>query len=203
MKLYYSPAACSLASHIVLEETGAPYETVKVDLRNKTFDGGWDYRTINPKGYVPALALDDGGVLTESGTILQYIADRKPESKLAPAWGSMERYRLQEWLTFVGTEIHKGFSPLWNPAISEDARKTTLDRLALRLDYLARELAGKPYLMGDTFNVVDAYLFTVLSWSGPLKVDLSRWPVLQDYVKRVGARPTVQAAMKAEGLLPA
>ncbi len=200
MKLYYSPAACSLASHIALVETGVPFQVVKVNLRNKTADGGDDFHGINAKGYVPALKLDDGSVLTEGGAILQYVADRKPEAKLAPAWGTMDRYRLQEWLTFIGTEIHKGFSPLWNPNLSEDAKKAAVERLSLRLDWLAKEIGHRQYVMGDTFTVADAYLFTVLNWSAPLKFDLSRWPALQAYHKRIAARASVQTAMKAEGL---
>jgi len=201
MKLYYSPAACSLASHIALIETGLPFKTAKVNLRDKVVDGSEDYRAINSKGYVPALKLDDGSVLTEGGAILQYVADRKPEAKLAPPWGTMDRYRLQEWLTFVGTEIHKGMSPLWNPKLAEDARAAAVERLSLRLDWLAKHLAHHDYVMGDHFTVADAYLFTVLNWKGPLKLDLSKWPVLEAYHARLAARPSVRAAMKAEGLL--
>lgn len=200
MNLYYAPGACSLAPHIVLREAGFPVELKKVDLKAKQFEGG-DYRTVNSKGYVPALKLDDGSVLTEVPVIMQYLADQKPETGLAPKAGSMDRYRLQEWLSFIGAELHKGMGNFYNPALTEEWRKGVTDRLVLRLDWLAKQLEGRQYLMGDTFTVPDAYLFVILNWAAPLKFDLSKWPVLQAYHKRVAARPKVQEALKAEGLI--
>ncbi len=202
MKLYYAPGACSMASHIVLHETGLPFEIEKVDFATKKTAGGDDFMQINPKGYVPAVRLDDGGILTESGTVLQYIADRKPGSGLAPEAGTMERYRLQEWLTFIGTEIHKTFSPLFNKAAAEEVKTNARNLLNKRLGYVETQLANKPYLMGDSFSVADAYLFTVANWSKFTGLDLGPFPKLREYMARVAARQTVQAAMKAEGLIP-
>lgn len=201
MKLYYSPGACSLSPHIALREAGLAFELVKTDLRSKQTEDGGDYRQINPKGYVPALALDDGQVLTEGPVIVQYIADRVPERKLAPPNGSMERLRLQEWLNFTTSEIHKSFSPLFNPQASEDWKAGARALLERRIDYVAQALAGRSYLMGDTFSVADCYLFTTLNWANFVNIDLGRWPAIGDYLQRVGARPAVQAALKAEGLL--
>lgn len=201
MKLYYSPGACSLSPHIALREAGLAFELVKTDLRSKQTEDGGDYRRINPKGYVPALVLDDGQVLTEGPVIVQYIADRVPEKKLAPPSGSMERLRLQEWLNFTTSEIHKTFSPLFNPQASEDWKAGARALLECRIDYVAQAVEGRSYLMGDTFTVADCYLFTTLNWSHFVNVDLGRWPAIGDYLKRVGARPAVQAALKAEGLL--
>ncbi len=200
MNLYYAPGACSLAPHIVMREAGIPVDLKKVDLKAKQFEGG-DYKSVNGKGYVPAVKLDDGSVLTEAPVIMQYIADQKPEAGLAPKAGSMERYRLQEWLNFVTSELHKGMGNFFNPALTDDWRKSVTERLGLRYDWLAKQLEGKKYLMGDKFSVADAYLFTVLNWAGPAKFDMSKWPVLQEYQKRVAARPKVQEALKAEGLL--
>ena len=200
MNLYYSPGACSLAPHIVMREAGFPVELKKVDLKAKQFEGG-DYKTVNGKGYVPALRLDDGSVLTEAPVVMQYLADQKPESGLAPKAGSMDRYRLQEWLNFITSELHKGMGNFFNPALTDDWRKAVTDRLGLRMDWLAKQLQGKQYLMGDKFTVADAYLFVILNWAAPSKFDLSKWPVLQEYHKRVGARPKVQEALKAEGLV--
>ena len=198
MKLYFSPGACSLASHIALREAGSEFQTEKVDLRTHKTAGGVDFYTINPKGYVPALQLDDGSVLTEGPAILQYIADQKPASRLAPAAGTMERYRLQEWLNFIGSELHKSFSPLFNPATPEDMRKATRERLEKRLDFVAGHLAGRSYLLGEQFSVADAYLFTVLSWTQGVGIDRAKWPVVDAYYKRVGERRAVQAAREAE-----
>lgn len=200
MKLYYSPGACSLASHIALREAGLAFDLEKVDLRARRTEKNEDYTLVNPKGYVPALKLDTGEILTEGPALLQYIADRKPASGLAPAAGTMDRYRLMEWLNFISTEVHKQFSPLFNPRITPDWREAQVSRLAGRFDYLAQQLASRPYLMGERFTVADAYLFTVLSWCGLLKVELGKWPKLQEYLGRIAARPTVQAALKAEGL---
>jgi glutathione S-transferase len=201
MKLYYAPGACSLSPHIVAREAGIPIELEKVDLGAKKTASGEDYRKINPKGYVPALKLDDGSVLTEGPVIVQYLADQKPDSGLVPKAASKERYRMQEWLGFINSEIHKGWSPLWNAKATPEMRQSALDKLNLRLDWLASELNGKQFVSGDRFSAADAYLFTVLNWAGPTKVDLSRWPSLQQFSARVAARPKVQEAMKAEGLI--
>ena len=200
MNLYYSPGACALAPHIVMREAGFPIELKKVDLKAKRFEGG-DYKTVNGKGYVPALRLDDGSVLTEAPVVMQYLADQKPESGLAPKAGSMDRYRLQEWLNFITSELHKGMGNFFNPALTDEWRKAVTDRLSLRMDWLAKQLEGRNYLMGDKFTVADAYLFVILNWAAPSKFDLSKWPVLQEYHKRVAARPKVQEALKAEGLV--
>lgn len=201
MKLYFSPGACSLSPHIVLREAGYAFDLQKVSTKTKELEGGGDFRKVNPKGYVPALGLDDGQVLTEGAAIVQYLADGKPEAGLAPANGTFERVRLQEWLNFIASEVHKGYSPLFNPSITPEARAAVIERLSTRLAYVAERLDGKPFLMGARFTVADAYLFTVLRWSEFTHVDLSAWPVLKDYVARVAARPAVQAAMTAEGIL--
>jgi glutathione S-transferase len=198
MKLYFSPGACSLSPHIVLREAGLSFSLEKVDLRSKQTAGGHDYKTINPKGAVPALELDDGQILTEGPAVVQYLADLAPEKQLAPPAGSMPRYRLMEWLNFISTELHKGFSPLFNPAMPEEAKKLTLERLLSRFDYLATQLQAGPYLLGSQFTVADAYLFVMLRWSGAFSIELSRWPALEAYFKRVEQRPAVQAALAAE-----
>jgi glutathione S-transferase len=200
MKLYYSPGACSLAPHIAMREAGIPVDLKKVDLKAKQYEGG-DYKQVNGKGYVPAIMTDDGAVLTECPVILQYIADQKPDAGLAPKAGTMERYKLQEMLNFTTSELHKGMGTFFNPALNDGWRQATTDRLAIRLDWLAKQLDGKQYLMGDKFTVADAYVFTILNWAAPSKFDLSRWPALQEYHKRVAARPRVQEALKAEGLV--
>lgn len=200
MKLYYSPGACSLAPHIVLRELGLPFSAVKVNTKTKKTEDGGDYLQINGKGYVPTLELDDGERLTEVAVLLQYLADRAPAAGLAPAQGTMERYRLQEWLNFVATEIHKGFGPLWQPDSTDDEKDRTRARLGLRLDWLNRQLGGREYLTGR-FSIADAYLFTVLNWGQWTGLDLAKWPALKDYAARVAARPKVQEAMKAEGLV--
>ncbi|HWQ37741.1 MAG TPA: glutathione transferase GstA [Burkholderiales bacterium] len=201
MKLYFSSGACSLAPHIVLRELGLAHTLVKVDTRKRQTANGDDYLKINGKGYVPALELDDGQVLTEAAVILQYLADRKPEAGLAPAAGTMERYRLQEWLNFIATEIHKGFGPLWKPDSTEDEKERTRNRLAARLDWLAARIQGREYVAGGQFGIADAYLFTVLNWGQWTSVDLAKWPALQAYHARIAARPKVQEALRAEGLL--
>lgn len=201
MKLYYTPGACSLSPHIALHEAGLHFEIEKVNLGTKKTDNGIDYSTINPKGYVPALEINNGQLLTEGAAIVQYIADLAPEKKLAPPAGTLERYRLQEWLNYIATEIHKGFSPLFNPKISETSKIAAMERLAKRIDFVAKSLADQDYLLGKTFSVADAYLFTVLGWSPSLHFDLSPWPVLKTYLDRVAARPAVKAAMEAEGLI--
>jgi glutathione S-transferase len=198
MKLYFSPGACSRAPHIALREAGLKFDTEKVDLKAKKTKSGADYLTVNPKGAVPALALDEGGVLTEVSVVLQYIADRKPESKLAPPAGTLERYRLQEWLNFIATELHKGFGTFFNPKASDEWKQALRDKLGAQLDYLSRALQGRSYLLGETFTVADAYLFNILGWAGFAKVDLSKWPAITAYVERVGARPAVKATLEAE-----
>jgi glutathione S-transferase len=200
MKLYYSPGACSLAPHIAMRELGIPVDLKKVDLKAKQYEGG-DYKQVNGKGYVPAIATDDGTVLTECPVILQYLADQKPDAGLAPKPGDKARYKLQEALNFVTSELHKGMGNFFNPAMTEEWRKAVTDRLSVRLDWLAKQLEGKQYFMGDKFSVADAYLFTILNWAGPSKFDLSKWPAITDYQKRVAARPKVQEALKAEGLV--
>ena len=200
MKLYFSSGACSMAPHMILREAGYTFDLEKVDLATKKTASGEDYAKVNPKGYVPALRLDDGEILTEAAVILQYLADQKPESGLAPKPGSMEGYRLMEWLNFVTSEVHKQFGPLFNPKITPEWKENQLDVLRRRFDYLSEKLNGKAYLMGDKFTVADAYLFTVLNWSNLLKVDLGKWPRLKDYLARLAARPAVKEAMKAEGI---
>jgi glutathione S-transferase len=201
MKLYYSPGACSLSPHIVSRELGIPLELKKVNTKDKTIEGGGDFWKVNARGYVPALELDDGHVLTEGPAIVQYLADRKPEAGLAPKAGSTERYQLQEWLNFLTSEIHKGFSPLFKPNTPEEYKKISKDNLANRFDWLDQQLAGKDSLMGKAFTVADAYLFVLLNWTKFQSIDLAKWPNLSAYQARVGARPKVQEALKAEGLV--
>ncbi len=198
MKLYFSPGACSLSPHIVLRELGLPFETVQVDLKTKRTSDGSDFWKINPKGYVPTLQLDDGSILTEGPAIVQYLADRKPDAGLAPANGSFARYRLQEWLNFISTELHKQFSPLFNPATPEPVKQAQQERLAERFREIVAAMGGAPWLMGDAFTVADAYLYTVLTWAAYVGVDLAPFPTLQAYMQRVEARPAVQAALTAE-----
>jgi len=201
MKLFYSPGACSLSPHIVLREAGLPFEPVLASTKTHKLQDGTDYYTINPKGYVPLLELDDGQRLTEGPAIVQYLADRVPEKKLAPANGTMARYRLQEWLNFITSELHKGIGGMFNPAMPEEAKALMRARATDRLKWVDNQLAGKPYLMGDDFSVADAYLFTVARWSKLVGIDISGMTELTAYLERVAARPAVQAAMKAEGLL--
>jgi len=201
MRLYYSPGACSLAVHIVLREAGLPFELVRVDLKAKRTETGEDYLRINPKGYVPALRLDDGDTLTEVGVILQYLADQRPGSGLAPKFGTRERYRVMEWLSFVSSEMHKTLGALFNPKVTPEWRAAIIERFGLRSDYLATKLDGQPYLTGDTFTVADAYLFVVLGWTRLHNIDMHNWPALASFMERVAARPAVKQAMKAEGLV--
>lgn len=201
MKLYYYPGACSLAAHIVLREAGYDFELDQVDLAAKTTASGEDYRQVNAKGYVPALRLDNGQVLTEDAVILQYLADLKPEAGLAPRAGGLECYRQLEWLTFIATELHKTLGALFNPRITSETKDMQVALFGRRAAWLSRQLGEGPFLMGETFSIADAYLFTVLNWCGMLQIDLSPWPNLQDYLARIAARPAVQAAMQAEGLL--
>ena len=201
MKLYYSPGACSLSPHIALHEAGLAFTPVLASTKSHKLQDGTDYYTINALGYVPVLELDNGERLREGPAIVQYIADQVPDKQLAPANGTLARYRLQEWLTFIGTELHKGFSPLFNPATPEEYKPMVRERLLQRLQWVDGQLAGKQYLMGDQFTVADGYLFTVTNWTQPTKLDISGLANLAAYRERVGARPAVQAAMKAEGLL--
>ena len=198
MKLYFSPGACSLSPHIVLHELGLPFEAVQVDLKTKRLKDGADFWKINPKGYVPTLQLDDGAILTEGPAIVQYLADLKPASGLAPANGSFARYRLQEWLNFISTELHKQFSPLFNPASTDAVKQAQQARLAERFREIVAAMGDAPYLLGDQFTVADAYLYTVLTWAGIVGVDLSPFPALQAYMQRVEARPAVKATLAAE-----
>jgi glutathione S-transferase len=200
MKLYYLPGACSLASNIALREAGLKFELVKVDRRTKQTSDGLDFNEVNPKGYVPALRLDDGQVLTENVTVLQYIADRNPAAKLAPPAGTLERYRLMEWLSFINSEVHKSFGPLFHKDSPEGAKQYARTNLGTRLDYLERAMGSKTFLMGEQFTVADAYLFTVLSWGAYLDLDIGKWPQLKRYVERIGERPHVLEARKSEGL---
>jgi glutathione S-transferase len=201
MKLYYSPGACSLSPHIVLEESGLTYEAIAAPTKTHQLPDGTDYYTVNPLGYVPLLVLDDGRQLREGTVIVQYLADQVPARQLAPANGSFERYRLQEWLNFIGTELHKGFSPLFNAAMPEEAKTIFKTRLHSRLTWVDGELAGKAYLMGERFSVADAYLFVVANWTQPLGIDIASLSNLGAFMARVGARPAVQQAMRAEGLI--
>jgi glutathione S-transferase len=203
MKLFFSPGACSLSPHIVLREAGLPFELEQVDVRAKKTKGGSDFLQINPKGQVPVLALDDGEFLTEGPAIVQYLADKVPASRLVPAAGTKERYRVQEWLNFITSELHKNFSPLFRPNTPDAYKPVAKENLAGRFAYLDRQLANRKYLMGDQFTVADAYLFTILNWTKFQSIDLGQWPNLKAYVDRVAARPKVQEAMQAEGLLKA
>ena len=199
MKLYFSPGACSLSPHIVLRELGLPFELERVDTKAQKTASGADFTAINPKKYVPTLQLDGGEVLTEGAVIVQYLADRKPDAQLAPPAGSMERYRLQEWLNYIASEIHKSYSPLFRAA--EEQRPPLRDAMAAKFEYLSGHLQSRPFLLGERFSVADAYLFTVLNWSKRVGIDLARWPSLHSYVQRIAARPAVRTAMETEGLL--
>ena len=199
MKLYYSPGACSLSPHIALYEAGLPFQAVMASTRSHKLLDGTDYYTINPKGYVPLLEFDDGTRLAEGPAIVQWIADQAPEKRLAPPAGTMERYRAQEWLTFIGTEIHKQFSPLFNPALPREAKPLFRQKVLDRLAYVDRQLAGRDHLLGH-FTVADGYLYTVTRWAAPLKLDIAGFANLRAFMSRMAARPAVQQALKAEGL---
>ena len=203
MKLYYAPGACSLSPHIALLEAGLPYDLVKVDLRAKKLENGDDYLKVNPKGQVPALALDSGELVTEGPVIVQRIADKAAGKHLAPARDSDERYKLQEWLTYINGELHKNIGPLFNPALSDDAKAIFKDRATGKFKYVDSQLAGKDYLMGKQFTVADGYMFTMLRWADGLKFDLSGLSNLMAYKARVAARPMVQEALIKEGLMKA
>ncbi|MET4577368.1 glutathione transferase GstA [Ottowia thiooxydans] len=201
MKLYYSAGACSLSPHIALEEAGLKYEAISAPTKTKILPDGSDYRKVNPLGYVPYLVLDDGTGFSEGPAIVQYIADQAPEKNLAPANGTVARYKLQSLLNFIGTEVHKNFSPMFNPASSDDTKQAAKTKVLERLQHVDGLLANKAYLTGDTFTVADGYLFTVTNWAKPLNIDLSALKNLVAFRERVAARPAVQAAMKAEGLI--
>jgi glutathione S-transferase len=202
VKLYYSPGACSLAPHIVAREAGVALDLVKVNLVNHRTEDGRDFATVNPKNYVPAIELEDGELLTEAAALVQWLAEKAPESGLLPAAGTMARYRVQEQLNFIATELHKGFTPLWHKAeVHPSALEQAKAKLQTRFAILESRLERTPYLAGETFTVADAYAFTILNWAGMLNVDLQPYPKLRDYIARVGARPQVQAALQAEGLL--
>lgn len=198
MKLYYYPGACSMAAHIVLREAGYTFEIDKVDLAAQLTSAGEDYNAVNPKGYVPALRLDNGEVLTEDAVILQYLADQKPEAALAPPAGTMERYRLMEWLNFIATELHKTLGALFNPNLTAEWKAHQIELFSRRADWLDRKMADQPFLMGMRFSIADAYLFTVLGWCSRFGIALDRWPAIKQHSARVAARPAVIASIQAE-----
>jgi glutathione S-transferase len=200
MQLYFSPAACSLASHITAREAGISVDLKRADTKTKKLEDGSDYLAVNSKGAVPALKLDNGQVLTEGVAIMQYLADQKPESGLAPKNGTLERYRVQEWLNYITSEVHKSFSPLWTPSNDQAVKDYALTNLKKKFDWIEKQLAGKQYLTGDAFTIADAYLFTVVNWVNPLGIDITPWPLLKAFQARVAARPKVQEALAAEGL---
>ena len=201
MKLYYAPGACSLAPHIALREAGYQFELDKVDLAAKRTESGKDYLKINPNGYVPALQTDDGEIITEAAVILQYLADKKPRAHLAPKHGSMERYRLLEWLNFTASEIHKTLGVLFKPEMTPEWKKAQINLFHTRLEFLAKHLHKRKFLLGDEFTIADAYLFTVLGWVNFHKIDISNWPEVKKYMQRIGERKAVREAMEAEGLI--
>lgn len=201
MKLYYSPGACSLSPHVVLREAGFDFTIEKVDPKSKQTASGEDYLAINPLGYVPALLLDDGSVLLEGPAIVQYLADQKPELGLAPPAGSMARYTLMQWLNFISTELHKSYTLLFDRNAPGEVKTQLRAKLATRFAYLETRLAAQPFVLGQAFSVADAYLFTVLSWNRYVGIELETWPALKNYVQQIAARPSVQAALQAEGLL--
>jgi glutathione S-transferase len=201
MKLYMSPGACSLSPHIALLEAGLDFTIERVDLKTKQTETGADFTAINPKGYVPALELKDGTVLTEGAAIVQFVADLAPDLQLAPSAGTLERYQLMEWLSYISGELHKNFGPLFRPASTDDMKEAARANLRSRLGFVAGKLADRDYLLGSRFTVADGYLFNVLSWAAFVQFDLSAWPVLSAYQQRVAARPAVQQALRAEGLI--
>jgi glutathione S-transferase len=200
MKLYYAPGACSLSPHIALREAGLKFDLEEVDLGAKKTKSGADFNAINAKGYVPALALDSGQVLTEAAVVAQYIADQKPEANLLPRAGSPERYRALEWMNYIAAEVHKGFGPLWSDATPAAYKDTVKDNLARKFAYLDKQLAGRKHLLGDQFSIADGYLFTILGWAKYHGISLEAYPNVTAYQARVAARPAVQAALRAEGL---
>jgi glutathione S-transferase len=198
MKLYFSPGACALHPQIALREAGLKFDLVRVDIRAHKLPDGTDFYGINPKGYIPVLELDDGSRLTEGAVIDQYVADKNPGSKLLPPVGSIERVHVQEWLHFIGTEIHKAFSPLFNPALSDADKEVSRKKIGGRFDYIEKQLGSQTYLLGDTFTVADGYLFNMLRWTAFTGIDLAKWPNLAAFAARVEARPAVKAALEAE-----
>src|SRR5215469_16887011 len=201
MKLYYWPGACSLSPHIVSREAGIDLQLAQLDRAERKTADGTVLSSLNPKNQVPVLELDDGQKLTEGPVIVQYLADQKPASGLVPAAGTIERYRVQEWLNFITSELHKSFGPIFRPTTPDAYKTISKENLGKRFDWLDNQLASKQYLMGDKFTVADAYLFTVLRWTARINMDLAKWPNLKAYLDRVAARPKVQEALKAEGLL--
>jgi len=204
MKLYYTPGACSMAAHMVLREIGKPFELEKVDLKNKVTETGADFRAINPKGAVPALALKEGDVLTEAAAIVQFIADSNGATTLSPAAGTIERARVQEVLNYVSSELHGAFGPLFTPGTSEEVRNAQVAKISAKFNWLESRLAdGRPYLTGESFTVADAYAFVIANWANVMQIPLDSWPKLAAFIGRVAQRPTAQATMQAEGLLAA
>jgi glutathione S-transferase len=201
MKLYFAPGACSLSPHIVMREAGMKFDLEQVNNQEKKTKSGVDYWTVNGKGQVPVLEFDDGERLTEGPVIVQWIADQNPSAGLVPAVGTLDRYRVQEWLNFTTSELHKSFGPIFRPTTPDAYKAISKENLGKRFDWLDKRLAGKQYLMGDKFTVADAYLFTILRWATRIEMDLAKWPNLKAYVDRVAARPKVQEALKAEGLI--
>jgi glutathione S-transferase len=201
MKLFYTPGACSMACHITLRELALPFDLIKVDLATGRMETGEDFRILNSKGYVPALKLDNGALLTENQVILQYLVDQVPATDLAPPQGTLERYRLMEWLAFIATELHKGFGPLWNRDLPKEIHQLAKERLGKQFGFVEKTLSGHEWLLGEKFTIADAYLFTVLHWAHVLKMDLSPWPVLESYIHRVSNRPQVKATLVSEGLI--
>ena len=200
MKLYYSPGACSQAVHIALHEANIGHQSERVDLRAKTTASGGDYWAINPKGAVPALDLGNGEVLTENAAVLQYVGDLADGDALLPPVGDLKRYRVLEWLNFIGTELHKGFGPLWNPASSEESKQAARDVVAKKFDFAEQRLGNGPYLMGEQLTVADPYLFAIVGWTGMHGIDLSRWPGLTAFANTMRQRPSVRLVLEAEGL---
>ena len=201
MKLYYSPGVCSLSPHIVACEAELPLELIKVDLQSKLTEAGDDFRELNPNGYVPVLILDDGQQLTEVPAIVQYLADSVPDKQLAPEAGTFERYQLQQWLNFISTEIHKSFSPLFDPTAPQAMKDWAMERLIARLTTVAEHLSEHPYLLGKVFSVADVYLFVTLGWGRYVDLDISRWAALTRYFDKISERPAVQKALQEEGLI--
>lgn len=200
MKLYFAPGACSVSPHIVLRESGLPFEIEQVNLAEKKTKDGGDWFAVSPKGQVPVLKLDDGNILTEGAVIVQYVADKAPQSGLIPPAGTMERYRVQEWLNFIASELHKNFGPMLRPTTPEAYRESNMQTLARKFGDLEKHLKGKQYLMGDKFTVADAYAYTILRWAPRAKIDLAPWPTVAAYAERVANRPKVKEALAAEGL---
>ncbi len=200
MKLYFAPGTCALSPHIALLESGLPFELERVHLGTRKTASGIDFTMINPKSYVPALQLDNGVVLTEGPAVTQYIADLVPQKNLAPAAGTIERYQLMEWMNFISTELHKGFSPLFKKEMPLEAKEIIRAALVNRIGFVASSLQHSTYLTSEHFTIADAYLFTVLSWAAPMKIELASWPAVVSFMNRVGDRPTVKAALEAEGM---